>query len=555
MRRSSVLILNILVILGLMFSGVVVRSSASAVTSQMQITPANDGEPAAAARKVKRERKHDRKKSDRKQDRKQKDRRNDRKKNGKQHRKKNRNQDGGQAVELTTGLLPGAETARPVSRDGSFSAEDRYIVVLKSETDDERAAANDIAADVDGVTPTHVYEYVFSGFAAVIPDGKLDDVRNDPRVETVVPDGVVHAYSQTLPRGINRIDADTNPTANINGNDERVDVDVAVIDTAGNDSHEDLNIHAWGNCTYSHFNDDDDGHGTHVGGTIGALDNNIGVVGVAPGARLWNIRVLVNGSGLDSWIICGLDLVTKYATDQGDGLGDIEVANLSLGGGGTDSDCETNLLDVEHQAYCRAVDAGVTVVVAAGNESDDAANYVPATYDEVITVSALADSNGQPGGGGPLTSDGDLDDSLAWFSNFGEDVDIAAPGVDILSTVPGNAYDDSFSGTSMASPHVAGAAALYLAEHPGASPQQVKDALLDAREIISLVNDPDTFDEGVLDVGDDFGAFSAAADQSASADDSDRLTADTKDNKSKKEKKAKKAKSNSRARKGGKKAR
>ena len=91
------------------------------------------------------------------------------------------------------------------------------------------------------------------------------------------------------------------------------------------------------------------------------------MVGVAPGARLWNVRVLKNGgSGYDSWIICGLDFVTKHATDQSDGLGDIEVANLSLGGAGSDSDCQTDLTDKFHQAFCRAVAAGVTVVVAAG---------------------------------------------------------------------------------------------------------------------------------------------------------------------------------------------
>jgi subtilisin family serine protease len=554
MRRYNILFVNILVILGLMLSGVVVGSSVSAVNGHLQVAPAGDGEQAAASRKAKRERKKDGKKKDRKQGGKKKDGKKGKKDRKKKDRKKNHKQNQGQAVELTTGILPGADTVQPDPDKGPTSAENRYIVVLKSDAGSERAAANDIAADAGGVTPTHVYEYVFPGFAAVIPGDKVDDVRNDPRVEAVVPDGIVHAYAQTLPTGVNRIDADTNDTANINNVDDRVDVDVAVIDTAGNDTHEDLNIHAWGNCTPSHFNGDDDGHGTHVGGTIGALDNDIGVVGVAPGARLWNIKVLVNGGGFDSWIICGLDLVTKYATDQGDGLGDIEVANLSLGGGGTDSDCATNFLDVEHQAYCRAVDAGVTVVVAAGNESDDAANHTPAAYDEVITVSALADSDGLPGGQGDPPRVGEPDDSLALFSNFGADVDIAAPGRDILSTVPGNGYDGTFSGTSMASPHVAGAAALYLADNPGESPATAKAALLAAREDIALAGDPDGINEGVLDVGDEFGASStSSADSSASAGDSDRVTADTNDEKSSKDKKAKKEKkSKKKAKKGSK---
>jgi len=102
----------------------------------------------------------------------------------------------------------------------------------------------------------------------------------------VVPDGIVRSYAQTLPTGVDRIGADQNATANIDGVDERVDVDVAVLDTAGNDTHPDLNVHHWTNCTDSLVNSDDDGHGTHVGGTIGALDNDIGVVGVAAGAHV-----------------------------------------------------------------------------------------------------------------------------------------------------------------------------------------------------------------------------------------------------------------------------
>jgi subtilisin len=124
---------------------------------------------------------------------------------------------------------------------------------------------------------------------------------------------------------------------------------------------------------------------------------------------------------------------------------------------------------------------------------------VPAAYDEVITVSALADSDGRPGGDGRATTQG-ADDSLADFSNFGADVDIAAPGVDILSTVLGG-YARGY-GTSVASPHVAGAAALFLAKQPGATPAEVKAHLLSTRKEIVLPNDPDAINEGVLYVGD-----------------------------------------------------
>jgi subtilisin len=372
-------------------------------------------------------------------------------------------------------------------------------------------ATNDIAASAIGITPTHVYEHVFEGFAAVIPNDQLAAVQKDPRVLAVVPDEIGYAARQTVTTGITRIGADLDPTGRIDGIDQRVNVDVAVLDTAGDDFHPDLNIWAWDNCTDSSVDFDVDGHGTHVGGTIGALDNDFGVVGVAPGARLWNIKVMrPDESGrsfyFTSWVICGLDLVTQYATDQGDDLGDIEVANASLGGSGTDSNCRTDFNDLFHQAFCRTVAAGVPVVVAAMNDARNASNGTPATYEEVITVSALADSDGRPGGLGPDTPRGP-DESLASFSNFGADVDIAAPGVNVLSTVPsggcGLCNPSGFGlsdGTSMAAPHVAGAAALYLATHPGASPAQVKSALLDKRERIALINDRDGINEGVLRV-------------------------------------------------------
>ena len=184
------------------------------------------------------------------------------------------------------------------------------------------------------------------------------------------------------------------------------------------------------------------------------------------------------------------------------------MANASLGGNGADSNCLTNFNDLFHQAFCRTVAAGVPVVVAAMNNAVNAANGIPATYEEVITVSALADSDGLPGGLGPATRRGP-DESLASFSNFGADVDIAAPGVTVLSTVPTGGCNlcnptgfGLADGTSMAAPHVAGAAALYLVNNPGASPAQVKSALLKGREQIALRNDPDGINEGVLHVAD-----------------------------------------------------
>ena len=253
----------------------------------------------------------------------------------------------------------------------------------------------------------------------------------------------------------------------------------------------------WGTNTTGDGNDTDcNGHGTHVAGTIGALDNTIGVVGVTPGARIWPVRVLnPAGSGAWSSVICGIDYVTAHASE-------IEVANMSLGGSGSDDgNCGRTNNDALHQAICASVAAGVTYAAAAGNESDDAANHVPAAYDEVITVSALADFNGLPGGGAAATCRSDVDDTLADFSNFGADVDLIAPGVCILSTWKGGKYN-TISGTSMATPHVTGGAALYKSTHPGASPASVKSALQEAgtTDWTWPSQDPDGVQEKLLNV-------------------------------------------------------
>ncbi|SIQ75134.1 S8 family peptidase [Micromonospora avicenniae] len=369
-----------------------------------------------------------------------------------------------------------------------------YIVVLRAGTDAPSVAAEHARAG--GASVGYVYEHALRGYSARMSDAAAARLARDSRVLFVQRDGLVTADAQTTPTGINRADAELSPTAKINGLDERVNVDVAVIDSGVDLDHPDLNVYTAGakNCSTGNSADDGNGHGTHVAGTIGALDNSAGVVGVAPGARIWPVRVLNNaGSGSFSAIICGIDYVTAHASE-------IEVANMSLGGAGTDSACGTNK-DAMHEAICRSVAAGVTYVVAAGNETDDAANHVPAAYDEVVTVSALADFNGLPGGGAAATCRSDVDDTLADFSNYGGDVDIMAPGVCIYSTYKGAGYA-TLSGTSMASPHVAGGAALYKATHPTASPSTVKSALQAAGTTAYSwpAGDPDGIQEKLLNV-------------------------------------------------------
>ncbi len=340
---------------------------------------------------------------------------------------------------------------------------------------------------------TQRYSSIINGFAARLPIEIVDLLRADSRVLGIMQDFEVYASAQTTPNGIKRINATQNATARIDGVDERVDIDVAVLDT-GVAAHSDLNIVGGTDCTGSGSYSDPHGHGTHVAGTIGALDNGSGVVGVAPGARIWSVKVLnAQGSGYGSWIMCGIDWVTANA-------GTIDVANMSLGGKTSyadDNNCGLTNRDVMHQAVCESVQAGVTYVVAAGNDGADAAGYFPASYNEVITVSALVDTDGKSGGLGGSTSAG-ADDTLASFSNYGADVDVIAPGVSILSTsrTGGTA---TMSGTSMASPHVAGAAALYKAVNPSATPSAVRTALISSGSTTGWSGDRDSTKEPLID--------------------------------------------------------
>lgn len=329
-----------------------------------------------------------------------------------------------------------------------------HIIVFKNNVRSANVSGSVAAAY--GLNVTDVYSHALNGISATIPAHKLKQLRGDPRVAYIEPNQVFRTTAQSIPTGITRSYAASNPNLAINGVDDfRVNVDVAVIDT-GIAAHSDLNIAGHVNCVSNNFfrarcssgGTDGNGHGTHVAGTIGALDNGIGVVGIAPGARLWGVRVLNNsGSGYTNQIIAGIDWVAANSAT-------IDVANMSLG-------CECTST-AQANAISNAISRGVVFVVAAGNSDKDASTFSPANHPDVVTVSALADFNGLPGGGGAATCRADEDDTLANFSNFGSLVEIAAPGVCINSTWLNGGYN-TISGTSMASPHVAGAAAVIIA--------------------------------------------------------------------------------------------
>jgi subtilisin len=233
----------------------------------------------------------------------------------------------GVVLAQSTGTDPqGEELVGPTS---SLSAgdviPDRYIVVFNDDVSRPGMVANELAQELD-LKVTRVYRNALKGFAARVPSGfdLSSALSTDSRVKLVAQDRVVEATAQTLPTGIDRIEADNSSTNAGNGSGS-VDEDIAIIDT-GIAKHPDLNIAGGRNCVGRDNSDysDGNGHGTHVAGTAAAKDNDRGVVGVAPGARLWAVRVLNdNGSGSFASVICGIDWVT--------GKGTIEVANMSLG--------------------------------------------------------------------------------------------------------------------------------------------------------------------------------------------------------------------------------
>ena len=394
--------------------------------------------------------------------------------------------------------------ARPASRRATTDPTGRWIVLLKAGADP--VATSDRQGKRIGFTSDRTYKHAFRGYSASLDRAQVTTLSHDPSVALIVADEKIFAEAQTMPTGVARIGSTLSTVAKIDGVDQGVDADVAIVDT-GISREPDLNVAGGYSCATSSPTawGDGQGHGTHVAGTVGAIDNGSGVVGVAPGVRLWSVRILdTNGEGLLSWYICGLDWIAAQRDPLDASLPLFEAVNMSVAKWGSDDvNCGLTNKDVLHQAICRLVSSGVTVVAAAANDAGNASKRVPAAYNEVITVSALADTDGKAGGtgGNRCFSWGtyDVDDTFADFSNYGSDVDLIAPGKCIWSTVPGGyAYS---SGTSMAAPHVAGAAALLKASRPGLTPAEVREALQYlGNQNWRTATDPDGTHEQLLDV-------------------------------------------------------
>ncbi len=381
-------------------------------------------------------------------------------------------------LSLPTRQTPVA-AAGPSGTSGGFVVNQQiigsYIVVYRNNVDAPSYTSS--LAKRFGFTAGHVFKSALRGFSAALSDQAVNELRSDPNVAFVEQDSIMRV-TDTLPTGIKRIQADQNTTGGTIGlssgkNLSGDNLNVAIIDTGVTNSTGDLNIlggfaQYYGQQCFGRWcfgaqcaantssYADQYGHGTHVAGTITARNNGSGVVGVAPGTGIYSVRVLgPDGSGCTSDVIAGVDWVTQHAAQD-----HIAVANMSLGGGDSPALCS---------AINDATNAGVVFAVAAGNSGADASNTSPANCTSAITVAAIADYDGQPGHlASPTCANYGSDDSLASFSNYGSVVDIAAPGVCIQSTVPTNCGTsicnssglNTLSGTSMATPHVAGAALL-----------------------------------------------------------------------------------------------
>ena len=256
-------------------------------------------------------------------------------------------------LSLLLGVVAAALVAPAVA-----TGQSDYIVVLRDGTNVDAVVQEHVAQY--GADVSHRYRHALRGYAARLTPAAVSALRRDDRVGFVTRDrGVFAAAAQTLPTGVDRIDGDLSSARSGDGVGS-VHVDVAVLDTGVDLDHPDLNVVGGVNCHDGDDFEDRNGHGTHVAGILGARDDGEGVVGVAPGARIWAVRVLDDSANTATFatVVCGIDWVTSTRTDF-DPANDIEIANMSLGGDGADDgNCGRTDGDVMHLAICNSTDAG-----------------------------------------------------------------------------------------------------------------------------------------------------------------------------------------------------
>jgi subtilisin len=357
---------------------------------------------------------------------------------------------------------------------------DRRVLVGFHENGGPRTPESRAAVVRDAGGQVHASFSLIPVVSARLPEPAIANLQRRPEVAYVEDDvqmSIVQAPPQTMAWGVDRIDAEKVWSPNTGAGQ-----DVAILDTGIDYDHPDLQANVRGGIYFAGWIfdelfgkdgstnpadwNDGHGHGTHCAGIVAAINNEIGVVGVAPSANLWGVKVLDdNGSGYTSDIIQGLQWCATHA---------IEVASMSFGGGGTAS----------LQSACQAAyDAGVLLVAAAGNDNGGPVSY-PAAYSSVMAVSAVGQN-----------PDGTI--YLAGFSNVGPQIELAAPGVSINSTFKDGGYQ-VWSGTSMACPHVAGAAALVWATGLN-SPSAVRARLCETAEDLGSAGWDASYGYGLVD--------------------------------------------------------
>ncbi|GAA4358566.1 S8 family peptidase [Kangiella marina] len=364
-------------------------------------------------------------------------------------------------VLLATGAIGVQAGEFKTAQVPSNAIKGQYIVVLKDNVVQENEGlfssqanlkavqmVNDRLSNKYQARVTRTYKAVLKGGVYKMSEEQAQKLAQDPSVEIVEEDQImsINATQNNATWGIDRSDQRDLPlSGTYTYNTNASNVNAYIIDTGILNTHSDFGGRSFsGIDTVDNDGDatDCNGHGTHVAGTVGGS-----TWGIAKGVTLYGVRVLgCNGSGSNSGVIAGMDWVADNHVKPA-------VANMSLGGGASST---------TDAAVQRLTDAGVTTVVAAGNDNSNACNYSPARAASAITVGSTTSS-----------------DSRSSFSNYGNCLDIYAPGSSITSTWS-NGGTNTISGTSMASPHVAGVAALYLADNPNASVSQVTQAILDA---------------------------------------------------------------------------
>lgn len=316
-----------------------------------------------------------------------------------------------------------------------------YLIGLKSGP--SIAKADKLVSTLGG-SVEHQFKHM-NVLHITLPEVAAAALEKNPLVAYVEENVEMHTTAQTVPYGVPQIKADVAHAQGVTGSG----VKVAVLDTGIDASHEDLNVVGGASFVSEEPNalTDGNGHGTHVAGTIAAVNNNTGVLGVSYDVDLYAVKVLsAGGSGTLAGIAQGIE----WAIDN-----DMDVINMSLGGSTGSSTLK--------QASDNAYNSGIVVVAAAGNSGSffgliNTIGY-PARYDSVIAVGAVDSNNNR-----------------ASFSSVGSQLEVMAPGVSINSTLPGNQYGE-LNGTSMASPHVAGAAALLMAQNPNLTNVEVRERL------------------------------------------------------------------------------